>query len=190
VDDGRALIHDRLTEHARVLRDLAGQADIIVRIARVMIDALESGGKVIAFGNGGSAGDAQHLAGELVGRYIADRAALPAIALTADSSVVTAIANDYGFAEVFARQIEALGRPGDVAVGITTSGRSENVLRGFKAARSVRVTTVALTGRAGLALGDVDLELRIASDVTARIQEAHAAAIHCICDLVERAWVR
>jgi D-sedoheptulose 7-phosphate isomerase len=187
-DAGGALVRARLAEHARVLSDLADQAEVIARVAEVMIDALKSGSKVIAFGNGGSAGDAQHLAGELVGRYGADRVALPAIALTADSSVVTAIANDYGYPEVFARQIDALGRPGDVAVGITTSGRSENVLRAFKAAQSAKLTTVALTGRAGLAIGGVDFELRIASDITARIQEAHIATIHCVCELVERAW--
>jgi D-sedoheptulose 7-phosphate isomerase len=186
---GAELIRARLTEHARALRDLVDQAEVIARIAGAVIDALGSAHKVIVFGNGGSAADAQHLAGELVGRYRADRAALPAIALTADSAVITAIANDHGYAEIFARQVEALGRAGDVAVGITTSGRSENVLRGLKAAHSASLTTVALTGRAGLALGDADIELRIASDSPPRIQEAHMAAIHCICELVERHWV-
>jgi D-sedoheptulose 7-phosphate isomerase len=183
------IVRAALTDHLEVVGHLVEQADVIADIADRLIQALRAGRKALVFGNGGSAADAQHMAAELVGRYLATRAALPAIALTGNSSNLTAIGNDYGFVEIFARQVEALGQAGDVAVGITTSGRSENVLRALKTARSARLTTVALTGRAGLALGEVDLQLRIASDNTPRIQEAHIAAIHCVCDLVERAWL-
>jgi D-sedoheptulose 7-phosphate isomerase len=143
----------------------------------------------LTFGNGGSASDAEHLASEIVGRCVIDRGPLPAVALTTNTSTLTAVANDYGFAEVFARHLEALGRPGDVAIGITTSGRSENVLRALEAARQGGLVTVALTGRRGLAAGEVDLELRVPADVTPLVQEAHITAIHAVCEIVERAWL-
>ena len=175
-----------LGDHLEVVQHLEGQVDVIVQIAGVIWSALSTGHKVLVFGNGGSAADAQHMAAELVGRYEKDRAGLPAIALTGNVSNLTAIGNDFGYAEVFGRQIEALAQAGDVAVGITTSGQSENVLRALKASRSAGLVTVALTGRAGLAIGDVDIQLRVASNRTARIQEAHITAIHCICELIEQ----
>ena len=127
--------------------------------------------------------------GELLGRYQADRAALPAIALTANSSMLTAVANDYGYARVFARQLEALGQTGDVAIAISTSGRSANVLEAFRIAKKHGLVTVALTGAGGLDTPETpDLVLAVPSSETPRIQEAHQVAIHCICELVERAW--
>jgi len=184
-----ALVADRLAAHVDLVRALASQAETIVRIAAVIDAALRAGRKVLAFGNGGSAADAQHLAGELLGRYQADRAPLPAIALTTNSSAVTAIANDYDYTRVFARQLEALGQPGDVAVAISTSGRSPNVLEAVRIARKQGLVTVALTGAAGLDAAETpDVTLAVPSSDTQRVQEAHIVAIHCICELVERAW--
>lgn len=178
-----------LDAHAKVLEALRADADLLSRIADAIVAALRAGHAVIAFGNGGSAADAEHLAGELVGRYVTDRTALPAIALTTNTAAITAIANDYGYGAVFERQITAFGRPGDVAIGITTSGKSENVLRGLEAAKAGGLVTVALTGAAGVALSGVDFELAIASSLTPVVQEAHITAIHCICELVENRWV-
>jgi D-sedoheptulose 7-phosphate isomerase len=141
---------------------------------------------VLLFGNGGSASDAQHVAAELVGRFARERAPLPAIALTTDTSALTAIANDYGFEEVFARQVRALGRPGDVAVAISTSGNSPNVLRGAEAAREMGMTVVALTGAGGGALAAAsDLCVNVPSDDTPRIQECHLTVEHVLCEAVE-----
>ncbi len=152
-----------------------------------MLRALAHGGKVIAFGNGGSAADAQHLAAELVGRFGRERRALAALALTADTSVVTALANDYAFDRVFARQIAALGRPGDVALGISTSGRSVNVLRGLEAARAAGLTTIALTGGDGGPIGRAaDIHVNVPGESTPRVQEVHRTVLHVLCDLVER----
>jgi D-sedoheptulose 7-phosphate isomerase len=149
--------------------------------------ALNNGGKVLIFGNGGSAADAQHFACELVGRFLRDRRALPAIALTADTSAVTAIANDYGFDRVFVRQIEALGRAGDVAIGISTSGSSPNVLAGIAAAQACGMKTVAFTGGGGGPIGAAaDVHVNVPHDLTPRVQEVHRTLIHAVCDLIER----
>ena len=138
------------------------------------------------FGNGGSAADAQHMAAELVGRFQRERAALAALALTTDTSILTSIANDYSFDRVFARQIEALGRPGDVALGISTSGGSPNVVRALEAARARGLATIALTGRDGGAAGRAaDVHVNVADDSTARVQEVHRTLIHAICEMVE-----
>lgn len=163
-----------------------GQLPVLAAIARLWADALARGGKILLFGNGGSAADAQHLAGELVSRFLVERRALAGIALTTDTSILTAIGNDYGFDRVFARQVEALGRPGDVAVGISTSGRSPNVLAGIDAARALGLTTVGFTGagREGLA-ERVDVCFHVPSRHTPRIQECHLAAGHAICEIVE-----
>jgi D-sedoheptulose 7-phosphate isomerase len=172
----QALLHDR---------DYQG---LVVQVAQRIVQSLRSGGKVIFFGNGGSAADSQHLAAEFTGRYLQERPALPAMALSVNSSSLTAIGNDYGFDLVFARQLEALGKPGDVAVGISTSGNSPNVIRAFEVARSKSIYTVSLTGKSGGKMRTVaDCAIRIPSDETPRIQECHILTGHLICELVESA---
>ena len=162
------------------------QAELI-RAAGVITTALANGGQVLSFGNGGSATDAQHLAGELVGRFLKERRALPAVALTTDAGILTALGNDYGFDAVFVRQIEALGRRGDVAVGITTSGTSPNVTRALVAARERGLTTIALTGRDGGETGRVaDVHLNVPSTSTPRVQEVHRTILHVLCELIEK----
>jgi len=163
----------------------------IAECARLLVTALENGHKVLTMGNGGSAADAQHLAAELVGRFLMERKALPAIALTTDTSILTAIGNDYGFDEVFKRQVEALARPGDILVGISTSGNSTNVVRALGAARDIGVKTIGLLGRDGGEIGKlVDLALTIPSTDTPRVQEAHLLIIHILCDLIEKGLFR
>ncbi len=186
-DSGRELVRARLEESARVKQALAAQsADDIVAAARMLTDALKSGRKILLCGNGGSAADAQHVAAEFVSRYLKERRALPAIALTVDTSILTAIGNDYSFDRVFARQVEALAEPGDVLVGITTSGNSRDVLAAVAVARRVGVRTIGLTGQSGGKLADVvDLCLKMPSSETPRIQEGHIAVAHVICELVE-----
>jgi D-sedoheptulose 7-phosphate isomerase len=187
--DSRATLAAILDEHLEVA--VATRAQLLPAIdelAASVIAAVEAGGKLIIFGNGGSAADAQHFAGELTGHYRRDRRAIPAIALTTDSSVLTAIANDYGYEDVFARQVEALCHPGDVVVGISTSGDAENVLRGLRAARDRGALTWALSGASGGRIADVaEQVLRVPSDVTARIQEMHITVIHAVSELVD-AW--
>lgn len=161
-------------------------AGLLLEVGRRMAAALRAGGQVLTFGNGGSAADAQHLAGELLGRFLRDRRALPAIALTTDPSVLTAVANDMGFDAVFRRQIEAHGRQGDVAVGITTSGRSPNVVAALGAARERGLLTVGLTGGGGGKLpGLVDFLIDVPSASTPRIQEVHGMVVHLLCEIVE-----
>ena len=162
------------------------------RIAQAAIHAaqtLDNDGKILICGNGGSASDAQHFAAELVCRYERDRKALGAIALTADTAVLTAAGNDYDFSKIFSRQVQALGRPGDLLVTITTSGQSDNVNLAIETALELGIQVIALTGKDGGKLAPLiankGLELRVPSTITARIQEAHAIIIHCICDLVE-----
>ena len=158
----------------------------IVRAAALMTECLLADGKLLACGNGGSAADAQHLAAEFVGRFVRERAGLPAIALTTDSSILTAVGNDYGFEQIFARQIQALARPGDVAVAISTSGNSPNVLEGVKAARKAKAKTIGLSGKDGGVLAEeVDIAITIVSKSTARIQECHIAVGHLLCELAE-----
>lgn len=154
-----------------------------------MVAALLSGGKILTCGNGGSAGDAQHFSSELLNRFERERPSLPAIALTTDSSTVTSIANDYSYNEIFSKQIRALGNTGDVLLAISTSGNSANVVQAIQAAHDREMRVVALTGRDGgdmtsLLLPD-DIEIRVPSMVTARIQEVHLLAIHCLCDLID-----
>jgi D-sedoheptulose 7-phosphate isomerase len=152
-----------------------------------MLKALRGGGRILACGNGGSATDAQHFAGELVGRFERERKAMAAIALTADTSILTALANDYEYRLVFARQVEALGRPGDVVLGISTSGGSANVLAAFESAKAGGMTTVAMTGRDGGAVGRAaDIHINVATPSTARAQEVHRTLLHAICALIER----
>jgi D-sedoheptulose 7-phosphate isomerase len=154
--------------------------------AQALVEALQAGGKVLVFGNGGSASDAQHLAAELVGRFMKERAAMPALALTVDTSILTAIANDYSYKQVFVRQIEALGRPGDVALGISTSGESPNVVAALKTARARGLKTIALTGRDGGAVGQAaDIHVNVPDQNTARVQEVHRTLLHVICEVIE-----
>jgi D-sedoheptulose 7-phosphate isomerase len=170
---------------------LLGSAETVTTIARVsevLIESLRAGHKLLLFGNGGSAADAQHIAAEFVGRFAFDRPALPALALSVNTSCVTAIGNDYGFDLVFSRQIEALGKRGDVAIGISTSGNSTNVLRALSVAKGMGLHTVALTGDGGRKLKDaVDLCICAPSNETPRIQECHILIGHVISQLVEKA---
>ncbi|HUR35586.1 MAG TPA: SIS domain-containing protein [Vicinamibacterales bacterium] len=160
--------------------------DATVAAADAIVAALRQGGKVLVFGNGGSAADAAHAAAELVGRFRRERRGYAAVALTADPSVLTSIANDYGYDRVFARQIEALGQPGDIAFAITTSGESVNALRALDVARTLKLTTIALTGRDGGAAGRLaDVHVNVPSESTPRVQEVHRTLLHVICDLVE-----
>jgi D-sedoheptulose 7-phosphate isomerase len=167
-------------------RFFADNAALLVTVGRRMTEALRAGGRVLTFGNGGSAADAQHLAGEIVGRYLRDRPAASAIALTSDAAVVTAVANDMGYDAVFRRQVEAHGRTGDVAFGISTSGRSPSVVEALRAARERSLVTVGLTGGGGGRLqGMVDFLIDVPSDETPRIQEVHAMVVHILCQIVE-----
>jgi D-sedoheptulose 7-phosphate isomerase len=154
-----------------------------------MVECLNQGGKLLACGNGGSASDAQHFAAEIVGRFERERQALPALALTTDSSILTAVANDYGYDAVFARQVQGLGRSGDVLLAISTSGNSTNVLNAINSAHERGLCCIALTGRDGgriaAALRPGDIEIRAPGTNTARIQEIHILALHCLCDLVD-----
>ena len=164
-----------------------GDAAPLLAAVDAVLASVRAGGKLLAFGNGGSAADAQHLAAELVGRFVRERRAIGAIALSTDTSILTAVGNDYGFDRVFARQIEALGARGDVAVAISTSGRSANVIAGVEAARAAGLTTIGLTGRDGGALGRaVDIHVNVPEQDTARVQEVHRTLLHVLCELVER----
>jgi D-sedoheptulose 7-phosphate isomerase len=180
-------VEEMLREAARLHERAAREsAQAVVAVVDVLTAAFDGGGKVLIFGNGGSAADAQHFACELVGRFLRDRRALPAVALTSDTSALTAIANDYGFDRVFARQIEALGEPGDVAVGISTSGSSANVLAGLQLAKSRGLKTVAFTGANGGPIGSsADVHVNVPHRVTPRIQEVHRTLIHAVCELIE-----
>ncbi|MEN0073329.1 MAG: D-sedoheptulose 7-phosphate isomerase [Paracraurococcus sp.] len=185
-----AEIRDAILAAAESLRRLAGDAaavETIEAIAERSVAALAAGRKILLCGNGGSAADAQHWAAELVGRFHYDRPGLPAIALTTDSSILTAIGNDYGYDRVFARQVEALGQPGDLLYALSTSGRSPGILKALRAARERGMATIGFTGAGG---GDMpalcDLCLRVPAEATPRIQEAHEVAGHLICELIER----
>ncbi len=163
--------------------------EYIAAAADVMFEALSNGNKILACGNGGSAADCQHFAAELVGRFERERPELPAIALTTDSSILTAIGNDYNFDAIFSKQVRALGHEGDVLLAITTSGNSGNVLAAIEAAHERGMHVIALTGKGGGkvngALGELDVHICVPADRTARIQEVHLLTIHCLCDLVD-----
>jgi D-sedoheptulose 7-phosphate isomerase len=182
-------IREQMRETARNLDLMASDDELIGLIAKVAstcVSALSSGHKVLFAGNGGSAADAQHLAAELVSRFAYDRPGLPSFALTTDTSVLTAIGNDYGYERLFARQIEAVGAAGDVFFGISTSGRSPNVLSALDVARAKGIVTVGMTGRAGGQMaGRCDHLLRVPSESTPRIQEGHIAIGHAICQIIE-----
>ncbi len=161
-------------------------SDTVIKAADCIFDSIQQGGKLLVFGNGGSAADAQHLAGEFVGRFTKDRAPLPAIALTTDTSALTAIGNDYGFDHVFARQVTALGFQHDIVVAISTSGRSPNVLNAVTAASEKKLTTIAFSGGDGGPLAEmVDIPIIVPSASTPRIQECHVALMHIMCEVLE-----
>jgi D-sedoheptulose 7-phosphate isomerase len=187
----QTMILREIEESIAVKKALPGELTArIAGAASIIIERLKQGSKLIAFGNGGSAADAQHTVAEFVGRYRAERKALAAVALTTDSSTLTAIGNDYGFEQVFARQLEALGKPGDVVLAISTSGNSPNVLRGLESAKELEMVTIGLTGRTGGKMRDrVDLCLCVPSDSTPRIQETHMLIIHILSGIVENAVV-
>lgn len=186
MDDQRAaLVVGALREAAAAHERMAAHVAPVVRAAQVMAAALKQGRTVFAFGNGGSAADAQHFTAELVGRYERQRRGWPAVALSTDTSALTAIGNDFGFDRVFARQIEALGRPGDVALGISTSGNSPNVLRALEAANAGGLVTIALTGRGGEAGRLAAHHVGVAEQRTPRVQEVHATLLHVMCELME-----
>jgi len=179
-----------IAEHLEVVAQMEAQAPVLESIARAMTAALQGGGKVLWCGNGGSAGDSQHLAAELVGRFRRERRGLASIALTTDTSAMTAIANDYGYEAVFARQVEALGAPGDLLVGISTSGNSHNIIAALNVARSQGLVTVGFTGAGGGRMAALaDHLFAVPSRDTARIQEAHILAGHMLCDWIELEFV-
>ena len=186
------LIHAHFADSAELKQRSAGAlAPRIAAAARAMTDCLAAGGKVLSCGNGGSAGDAQHFSAELLNRFEMERPGLPAIALTTDSSTLTSIANDYAYEQIFSKQVLALGREGDVLLAISTSGNSANVNAAVEAAHEQGMRVVALSGRDGGRMADLlaagDVEIRVPAERTARVQEVHLLAIHCLCDLVDRA---
>lgn len=176
------LLADHFVAHQEATTSaLAAVAESAVAAGAAVIHCLERGGKVMAFGNGGSATQASHFSAELIGRFRENRRPFPAIALSSDAGAVTCVANDFGYDSLFARQVEALAQPGDVVVGITTSGRSQNVLRGLAAARKAGATSVGLTGAAGLVDGSADHVVAVPSTATAHVQEIHLMVIHVWC---------
>ena len=185
---------DRVRQHfadsIETKRQSSDLAPLVSRAAQVITRSLLENGKVLSCGNGGSAGDAQHFSAEMLNRFEMERPGLPAMALTTDSSTLTSIANDYTFADIFSKQVRALGQPNDVLLAISTSGNSENVTRACVAAHERGMKIIALTGRdggdiAGILVKD-DIELRVPAQNTARIQEVHLVFIHCLCDLIDR----
>ncbi len=179
------VISDHFENHRQAVeRSLPAMKDSVNRTGEVIIDALKAGHKVLVFGNGGSASQASHLAGELIGRYSRSRKPYPAVALVGDTGVLTCIANDFGYEALFERQAEALAQRGDIAIGFSTSGKSANVLSGLRAAREKGAVTIALTGAGGLA-GEADHVLAVPSATTAHIQEVHLMILHLWCELLE-----
>jgi len=184
-------IEDAIVEHVIVIQSLNQQATSLIRIADSMCRTVLSGNKILWCGNGGSAADAQHLAAELVGRFTRERPSIPSIALTTDTSILTAIGNDYAYDQIFSRQVEALCGKNDLLVGITTSGNSKNVCTALQKARDIGAFTVAFTGESGGIAGNLaDLTLRVGSSNTARTQEAHILCGHILCDWIEDFFCR
>lgn len=188
--DLESRVRDHFTESLKTKE--ASQAELpadITRAGQLMSNALLADGKILSCGNGGSAGDSQHFSSELLNRFEMERPGLPAMALTTDTSTLTSIANDYAYEEIFAKQVRALGRPGDVLLAISTSGNSENVCRAIDVAHERGMSVVALSGRDGgrmaALLGDNDVEIRVPAERTARVQEVHLLVIHCLCDLID-----
>lgn len=181
------IIQDAIRQSIRTKEQLLDSIDIILAMAKKMTETFVKGGKILFFGNGGSAADAQHLAAELVGRFSKERSPLAAMALTTDTSILTAVANDYSFTSIFARQLEALLKKEDLAVALSTSGNSKNVLEGLITAKKVGAGTIGLTGARGYKIQELtDICLLVPSTETSRIQEAHITVGHILCDLVEQ----
>ena len=181
-------IHRQLKAHIEVIKMVGDNlVSPVAECAQILIDALQAGHKILIMGNGGSAADAQHFAAEMVGRFLLERKALPAIALTTDTSILTAVGNDYGFDDVFKRQVEALALPGDVLIGLSTSGNSKNIKRALEVGKDIGAITIGLLGRDGGEIASIsDFNLTVPSTETPRIQEAHLVMIHILCDLVEK----
>ncbi|MEJ2200832.1 MAG: D-sedoheptulose 7-phosphate isomerase [Desulfuromonadaceae bacterium] len=181
-------IKQHFSAHVDTINQVAEQlSGNISACVRLLADGLAAGNKLLVMGNGGSAADSQHMAAEFVGRFLMERKALPAIALTTDTSILTAVGNDYGYDEIFKRQVEALAQPGDLVLGISTSGNSGNIVRALEAAKALGCKTIGLLGRDGGAIAPlVDLNLTVPVQDTPRIQEAHLTIIHILCDLVEK----
>ena len=181
------IVQQEVNEHILAANSIFDLSEDIVNCAQICIDCLEKRGKILIFGNGGSASDAQHIAAELVGRYKTERIGLSAIALTTDTSIITSIGNDFGYDKIFSRQVEAIANKGDVLIGISTSGRSLNVINALKSAKKFNLTPLGMSGRDG---GDMDeicsTNIVIPSDDTARIQEMHILIGHIICNLIDQ----
>jgi D-sedoheptulose 7-phosphate isomerase len=183
----KAIILQHLEQSIHVKRQfIEKHTDHIIRAAEIMSACVQSGNKILIFGNGGSAADAQHLAAEFVNRFKIERPPLAALALTTDTSILTSIGNDYHFDDIFSKQLEALGRKGDIAWGLSTSGNSKNVIQAIEAANEKNLFSIASTGRGGELANCAQLVFAVPSDDTARIQEAHMTLGHILCDLVER----
>ena len=186
----REYIVDQIAQAQKIMEQMVSNDDLlgaIEQVANVCIECIRGGGKILLAGNGGSAADAQHIAGEFVSRFAFDRPGLPAIALTVDTSILTAIGNDYGYEKLFSRQIQALGRPGDVFIAYSTSGRSPNILAALKEARGQKITTVGLTGNAKGEMSQLcDYLLETPSLDTPKIQEGHLVMGHILCGLIEK----
>jgi D-sedoheptulose 7-phosphate isomerase len=186
----RARVQKEIDDSVTTKKLLKSETESIVRLIETVVESLKGGGKLILFGNGGSAADAQHIAAEFAGRYLIERKALPAIALSANTSSLTAIGNDYGYEHVFERQVQALCTNKDVVIGISTSGKSKNVILGLKAAGMMGARTIGLTGRSGGDLSAVaDFTVKVPSDSTPRIQECHILIGHILSALVESRFV-
>jgi D-sedoheptulose 7-phosphate isomerase len=187
----KSIIENEFNEHAKAIKDTVKVAiNDIENAAKICIECLKNGNKILIFGNGGSAADAQHIAAEIIGRYKTDRKGLAAIALTTDSSVLTAISNDFGYSEIFTRQVEALARPGDILIGISTGGSSQNVVNALKIAKNIQCQTIGLSGKDGGKFNTIcDVNIVAKAQDTARIQEMHILIGHTICHLIDNAFI-
>jgi D-sedoheptulose 7-phosphate isomerase len=186
LNDIQNILQKSVNEHISVASSVSDLLPDIGKVACILIDAFGKGNKLLIFGNGGSASDAQHIAAELVGRFIKERAGLPAVALNTDTSILTSVGNDYGYESIFSRQIEALSKPGDVVMGISTSGNSKNVVKALKIASTLNCQTVGLLGKDGGEIKEItDINIIVPSDSTARIQEMHILIGHMLCEAVD-----
>jgi D-sedoheptulose 7-phosphate isomerase len=186
LNDIQNILQKSVNEHIFIASSISDLLPDIGKVASILIDTFSKGNKLLIFGNGGSASDAQHIAAELVGRFIKERAGLPAIALNTDTSILTSVGNDYGYESIFSRQIEALSKPGDVVMGISTSGNSKNVVKALKIASTLNCRTVGLLGKDGGEIKEItDINIIVPSDSTARIQEMHILIGHMLCEVVD-----